>query len=122
MVRHAGCYGMTLALVWGLSVGSVWGQTEATTADEIESPLIVVHSTNADRLRQHARTMFTTAGREDMHNKVDEWIKGPLNDLKGFDVNRPFGVMVYLKPTLSLAGIGYVPVANVDDLLRTLTS
>lgn len=125
MLKHAVIFrGAMLAIVWGFSVGSVVGQNASSpSTDAVESPLLVFHSTNANRLRQNARTMFTTAGRDDMLNKVDEWIKTSLGDLKGFDVNRPFGVMAYLKPGLQgLAGVGYAPVENVDDLLKTLTS
>lgn len=122
--RAAFLRGMMLAILFGLSAGPIWGQNESSTpADAVEPPLLVFHSTNANRLRQNARTMFATAGRDDMLNRVDEWIKTSLGDLKGLDVNRPFGVMAYLKPGLAgLAGIGYVPVENVDDLLKTLTS
>lgn len=95
---------------------------ESEPAKTVEYPLVIIHAAGVDRLLQRAESMFSSAGRDDMAALMQDGIKTSLHDLKGLDRSRPMGMMIYLKPGLAgLAGIGYAPVQNLDELLGTLS-
>jgi hypothetical protein len=113
--RGLSAVSLAAAVIVGFAVNS-------TRAQETEYPLAVVHAASVERLQRQAEVVFSTAGRDDINAKVQEWMHTSLLDLKGMDRTRPFGMMIYLKPGLGgLSGIAYAPVENLDDFLQTLS-
>ena len=65
---------------------------------------------------EEARYIFDVAGSPGAFKVVEDWLSGTLNDLEGFNREKPFGVMVYLPvafPPLP-EFIGFVPVDSVE--------
>jgi hypothetical protein len=87
-----------------------------------EYPLQLVQIAGIDRLQEKADALFLAAERPEMSDFVAAWMQTSLQELKGWDRTRPFGMMFYLKPGLvpGIATISFVPVANLDELLQTL--
>lgn len=85
-------------------------------------PLVVVNVAGVERLLTDVDYMFKAAGREDMTDQLLGLINDNLGDLRGMDRKRPFGMMLFLKPGLvpSPAPVGFVPVDNIGDLLKTV--
>ena len=87
-----------------------------TLIEEGTRPLATVTFASADRFVEEARYIFDVAGTPDAFKFVEEWLSGSLNDLEGFNREKPFGVMVYLPvafPPLP-EFIGFVPVDSVE--------
>ena len=104
---------------------AVNGQTESeekkdekgfTLIEEGTRPLATVTFASADRFVEEARYIFDAAGTPDAFKFVEDWLSGSLNDLEGFNREKPFGVMVYLPvafPPLP-EFIAFVPVDSVE--------
>ena len=126
--RFAGFCGrilLSLAIGGICLVPAVNGQTKSdekkeekgfTLIEEGTRPLATVTFASADRFVEEARYIFDVAGAPDAFKVVEEWLSGSLNDLEGFNREKPFGVMVYLPvafPPLP-EFIGFVPVDSVE--------
>ena len=109
---------------------SVCGQTttdKATTKNQDEEkgltlieegtrPLATVTFASADRFVDEARYIFDAAGSPDAFKFVEDWLSGSLNDLDGFNRDKPFGIMAWLPvafPPLP-EFIAFVPVDSVE--------
>jgi len=94
----------------------------ASDSEELDYPLAVFNVASIQRLRDNAGTMFESAARGELTERVDEFMAGMLKETKGIDRNRPFGLMLYLNSTqLGVPlGIAYLPVLDRDDALETL--
>ena len=92
------------------------------TSDSIDYPLVLINAASVQRLRDNAGFMFDLAQQPKMAEAVDPWMVSTLKELKGIDRERPFGLMLYLRPGLVGApiGISYIPITNLDDALQTL--
>ena len=106
--------------------GLVWrGVANAadSSSTEFDYPLVVVNAASIERIRENAGTMFESADRKDMTDRVDQWMASSLNETKGIDRTRPFGIMMYLRPELfgPPIGISYLPVSNLNDALETMS-
>ena len=90
---------------------------------ELDYPLAVINAASVDRLRANAGAMFETAERQDMTDRVDQWMTSSLQETKGIDRTRPFGIMMFLRPELFAPpiGISYLPVSNLDEALQTIS-
>lgn len=87
-----------------------------TLIEEGTRPLATVTFASADRFVEEARYIFDAAGTPDAFKLVEDWLSGSLNNLEGFNREKPFGVMVYLPvafPPLP-EFIGFVPVDSVE--------
>ncbi|MCX7387819.1 MAG: hypothetical protein NTX48_14240 [Planctomycetales bacterium] len=87
-----------------------------TLIEEGTRPLATVTFASADRFVEEARYIFDAAGTPEAFKIVEEWLSGSLNDLEGFNREKPFGVMVYLPvafPPLP-EFIAFVPVDSVE--------
>lgn len=79
-------------------------------------PLATVTFASADRFVDEARYIFDVAGSPDSFKIVEDWLSGTMNDLEGFNREKPFGVMAYLPavfPPLPQF-IAFVPVDSVE--------
>ena len=94
------------------------------TVSEVDYPLAVINAASMQRLRDNAGTMFESAERKDMTDRVDQWMTNSLKDAKGLDRQRPFGMMLYLSSELlgPPLGIMYLPVTNLQEALDTLSN
>lgn len=109
---------------------SVCGQTttdKATTKDQDEEkgltlieegtrPLATITFASANRFVDEARYIFDAAGSPDAFKFVEDWLSGSLNDLEGFNRDKPFGIMAWLPvafPPLP-EFIAFVPVDSVE--------
>ena len=79
-------------------------------------PLATVTFANVDRFMDEARYIFDIAGSPDSFKIVEDWLSGTLNDLEGFNREKPFGVMVYLPAAFPPIPefIAFVPVDSVE--------
>ena len=87
-----------------------------TLIEEGTRPLATVTFASADRFVEEARYIFDAAGTPEAFKLVEDWLSGSLNDLEGFNREKPFGVMVYLPvafPPLP-EFIAFVPVDSVE--------
>ena len=120
---------LSVAIVGICAAPAVHGQTKSdekkdekkeekgfTLIEEGTRPLATVTFASADRFVEEARYIFDVAGTPDSFKVVEDWLSGTLNDLEGFNREKPFGVMVYLPvafPPLP-EFIGFVPVDSVE--------
>ena len=126
--RFAGFCGrilLSLAIAGICFAPAVNGQTESdekkeekgfTLIEEGTRPPATVTFASADRFVEEARYIFDAAGTPEAFKLVEDWLSGSLNDLEGFNREKPFGVMVYLPvafPPLP-EFIGFVPVDSVE--------
>ncbi|MBC8116292.1 MAG: hypothetical protein H7062_18035 [Candidatus Saccharimonas sp.] len=123
-LRHTARFVLTTALVWScLATGGLSSvQAQDDQSNEIDYPLVLINSASVQRLRDSAGFMFQTAQQQKKVDGLDPWMESTLKDLKGIDRTRPFGMMLYLSPSLIGApvGISYIPVTNLDEALTTL--
>ena len=116
---------LSFAIVAICAAPEVHGQTKSdekkaekgfTLIEEGTRPLATVTFASADRFVEEARYIFDAAGTPGAFKFVEDWLSGTLNDLEGFNREKPFGVMVYLPvafPPLP-EFIGFVPVDSVE--------
>ncbi|GEM_PF-358390 len=79
-------------------------------------PLATVTFASADRFVDEARYIFDIAGSPESFKIVEDWLSGTMNDLEGFNREKPFGVMVYLPAVFPPLPefIAFVPVDSVE--------
>ena len=118
---------LLLAAAVLIPVGIANGQTKGgdkeakdekgfTLIEEGTRPLATVTFASANRFVDEARYIFDAAGTPGAFKVVEDWLSGSLNNLEGFNRDKPFGVMVYLPvafPPLP-EFIGFVPVDSVE--------
>lgn len=87
-----------------------------TLIEEGTRPLATVTFASANRFVDEARYIFDAAGSPGAFKLVEDWLSGSLNDLEGFNRDKPFGIMAYLPvafPPLP-EFIAFVPVDSVE--------
>lgn len=98
---------------------------DAAAEEPVEEavPLAIITVASADRLLNDVYDMFKTAGKPEMITVIKDLL-GNVDDLKGMDRTKPFGVLLYLNagipPTPS--PVGFFPVKNINDLLKTVAT
>ncbi len=110
-------------ITWGLGVSALPAQESDQPQEAgIEYPLQVIHCSGMDRFMEKAEALFMAAERPEMLDVLQSAFDNNLNSLAGLDRTKPFGMMLYIKPgiTPGISAISYLPVADLDDLLRTL--
>jgi hypothetical protein len=93
-----------------------------TLIKEGTRPLATVTFASADRFVGEARYIFDAAGTPEAFRIVEDFLKGTLNDLEGFNREKPFGVMAYLPvafPPLP-EFIAFVPVDSVEAATKLI--
>lgn len=85
------------------------------------NPIAVVTFASVERFLTDIDWTFETAGRPELTDFVAGQL-GKVGDLKGMDLQKPFGVMLFLRPGLppKPVPVGFVPVKDIDDLMKTV--
>lgn len=84
--------------------------------EEGTRPLATVTFASADRFVDEARYIFDIAGTPGSFKIVEDWLSGTMNNLEGFNREKPFGVMAYLPAVFPPLPefIAFVPVDSVE--------
>ncbi len=80
-------------------------------------PLASVTFAGVDRFVDEARYIFDVSGQTEAFRVVEEWLASTLNNLEGFNRDRPFGIFVYVPvafPPLP-EFLAFVPIDSVED-------
>lgn len=119
--------------VWSVRFGSLCrvvmlfatallGPAFRLSADDVPAdpniPLVVINVASVERLLNQVLVTFEAAGRPELSETLGGALER-VNDLKGFDRNQSVGVMIYLSGLLPEA-VSYVPVKNIDEVLKTV--
>lgn len=115
---------LSMAFVAVLFVPSpAWAQTDGDSPSspldliqEGNRPLLTVTFSGADRFMGKARYIFDAAERPEIYANLEAFMKSTLNDLEGFNREKPFGVMGYLPVAIPPLPefIAFVPVDSVE--------
>lgn len=99
-------------------------KTEPTTQPVREQaiPLAVVCVAGLERWLGNIDYLFSSVKREELSDYVGGKLSN-VNDLKGFDRDKPFGMLIFLRPGLlpQPYPVTFVPVKNLADAIGTLT-
>lgn len=90
---------------------------EAQNSGSQGTPILIVNAASFERLLGQAVATFEAAGRPELAETIGGGL-ARVNDLKGLNRNQSMGVMLYLNGFTPTA-VAYVPVKNIDDLLKT---
>ena len=93
-----------------------------TLIEEGTRPLATVTFASADRFINEARYIFDAAGNPEAFKIVEDFLSGTLNDLEGFNRDKPFGIMAYLPvafPPLP-EFIAFVPVDSIEAATKLI--
>ncbi|MBC7817222.1 MAG: hypothetical protein IAG10_10070, partial [Planctomycetaceae bacterium] len=85
-------------------------------------PLAVVSVAGFERWMSNVDYLFGAIEREELSDYVGGKLAN-VNDLKGFDKDKPFGMLIFLRPGLlpQPYPVTFVPVKNLSDMIGTLT-
>ena len=101
---------------------SVEKEEGITLIEEGTRPLATVTFASADRFIDEARYIFDAAGNPEAFKIVEDFLSGTLNDLEGFNRDKPFGIMAYLPvafPPLP-EFIAFVPVDSIEAATKLI--
>ncbi len=87
-------------------------------AAPLDLPLAVINVASVERLMSGADQAFESAGRPEISETLNGLLAN-VNDLKGLTREAPMGLMVFLNGLLP-EPVGFVPVDNIGDLLKTV--
>lgn len=98
-------------------------KNEAKPAVEKAIPLAVFCVAGVERWLGNADYLFEAVKREELSDFVGGQMS-KLNDLKGIDKDKPFGMLVFLRPGLipQPYPVSFVPVKNLSDLIGTVSN
>jgi hypothetical protein len=99
------------------AVATVSTLTPALAQEEAPVPIGVVSIASVERLLESGDLLFETGGRPELSDTVSGLLSR-ANDLKGLDRHRSMGLFFYLDGIIPDV-VGFIPVENVDDLLKT---
>jgi hypothetical protein len=85
-------------------------------------PLAIVSVAGFERWMSNVDYLFGSIEREELSDYVGGKLAN-VNDLKGFDKEKPFGLLIFLRPGLlpQPYPVMYAPVKNLSDVIGTLT-
>lgn len=88
---------------------------------DVDRPLLIVNVASVERLLNQAVFAFEEGGRPELAETLGAGL-AKINDLKGIDRRQSMGVMVFLSKGIVPVpeNVAYVPVKNIDELLKTL--
>lgn len=86
-------------------------------------PLAVICAAGFERWMGNMDYLFGSIEREELSDYVGGKL-AKVNDLKGFDKDKPFGMLIFLRPGLipQPYPVTFVPVAHLSDLLGTMAN
>ncbi len=92
----------------------------AEAQETLPNPLVVINVASVERLLTDMDYMFAAAERPELSEAAGGALSN-VNDLKGLARDKPFGLMLFLRPGLppQPVPIGFLPVKSIDDLLKT---
>lgn len=95
----------------------------AETVREQAIPLAVLCVAGFERWMGNVDYLFGTIEREELSDYVGGKLAN-VNDFKGFDKDKPLGVLIFLRPGLvpQPYPVGFVPVKNLADAIGTVSS
>ena len=114
-VRTWLCVGLTL--VMGVIPGVLSAQETKKPLPK-DPPFLVVCASSMERLLGNIDYMFASAGRPEL-SEMTTGALANIGDLKGLKRDSSMGIMLFLN-NLAVTPIGFVPVDNIDDLLKTV--
>jgi hypothetical protein len=84
-------------------------------------PIALMTFASIERFLTDIDWTFETAGRPELTDFVAAQL-GNVNDLKGVDRDKPFGVMLFLKPGFPPrpTPVGFLPITDIEDLAKTI--
>jgi hypothetical protein len=88
------------------------------TESKTGGPLLVINIASVERLLNQAVFAFETAGKPEFSEAIGSGL-ARVNDLKGLTRSKAAGLMVYLNG-LAPEVVAYVPVDNVEELMKTV--
>jgi len=114
-----------LLLLAAVSFGSllphVSAQDEAPNSplsliQEGTRPLLTITFSGADRFLKKSQYIFDAAEHPSVHQQLQDFLKSTLNDLEGFNRDKPFGIMAYLPVAIPPLPefVAFVPVDSVE--------
>lgn len=123
MVARVGRW-LCLVVVGFLSVGAPRGWTQEKpdeTPLTTGNPIAVITFASVERFLVDIDWTFETAGRPELTDFVAGQL-GKVGDLKGMDLKKPFGVMLFLRPGLPPrpVPVAFIPITDIDDLMKTV--
>lgn len=124
-------------LIVGVMVGSLTDAARAQNnkSDSTEStdsgfsliqegnrPLLSLTFSSANRFVDESRFIFEAAGKPEAFVVIEDWLASTLNNLDGFNRDKPFGLMGYLPATFPPIPefIAFVPVESIDDAQKLI--
>lgn len=125
--------GLLIAVLFGLSTlqnpMTVFGQSKETTKTDTKPvleqaiPLAVVCVAGMERWLNNMDYLFSTVKREELSDFVGGQMS-KANDFKGFDRDKPAGMLIFLRPGLipQPYAVTFVPVKNLSDAIGTLST
>lgn len=98
-------------------------KNESKPALEKAIPLAVLCVAGVERWLGNADYLFEAVKREELSDFVGGQMS-KLNDLKGIDKDKPFGMLIFLRPGLipQPYPVSFVPVKNLSDLIGTVSN
>jgi hypothetical protein len=118
-------FGLTILILWvpGLSAQEKPEKSEdsgISLLKEGHRPLVTVTFSGADRFVEEAEYLFDAAGQPKAFGVAKGWLESTLNNLNGFDRNKPFGLMFFLPaifPPIPEV-VAFVPVESIDEATK----
>ena len=97
-------------------------EEEFSLLKEGNRPLATVTFASANRFVDETRYIFDAAGSPESFEVVENWLADTLNNLEGFNRDKPFGIMVYLPIAIPPLPefIAYVPVDSITDAQKLI--
>lgn len=92
------------------------GRRKKTEVDP--GPLVVVNVASVERLLKEADFTFESVGRPELSESLNGLLAN-VGDLKGLNRDQSVGVMIFLNGIIPEA-VGFVPVKNLADLVKTV--
>jgi hypothetical protein len=117
VIRPGALLGFLLASMICVGAGTVSAQ-ETTDPLPSDPPVMVLSAASFERLLAGLDLAFDSAGRPEMSDTVGGML-GRANDLKGLNRDRPVGLMIFLNGLVP-DPVGFVPVTQIDDLIKTV--
>jgi hypothetical protein len=93
-----------------------------TLVAEGNRPLLTITFASADRFVEEAQYIFDAAGQPEAFTVVETFLKETLNNLEGFNRDKPFGIMAYLPVAIPPMPefIAFVPIDSVESATKLI--
>ena len=93
-----------------------------TLIAEGKRPLLTITFASAERFVEQARYIFDAAGKPEAFKVVETFLSTTMNDLEGFNREKPFGIMAYLPVAFPPMPefIAFVPVDSIESATKLI--